>query len=254
MAKKNITKILEKGSHKQRAALLFVNSLNEGLGKRTLTKEEEDALDASFSAPGAASVFNEYRAVYIKIKYLLTLLEGFMYAYGKDTLMESVMLERFMQTYNYRALVIGLLEVGSEEVNSLLESRYSPPWAYMDKEGFTLKESHYKNLFKNLRNNRENQLKVVKTAAFSIDYLMEKYNLGAATAFIEFRDQIIKKKESYESSLVYSLFYMAPLLNTENVAYLRAYTSKEPNLILLQPIFYEEIPVDEAAANIFKSK
>lgn len=251
MAKKNITKILEKGSHKQRAALLFVNALNEDVpetGKRTLTKEEERALDASFSAPGGASVFNEYKKAFENIRKLSIMVESAVYAYGKDTLFENLMLERFIQAHNYRALHLKLKKLNNEEVNSLLESTYRPPFTRVNKEGLTVKEEYYKGLFEILRARRKRSLSDAKTFEAAIEKLLAKYNLKAATAFTGYIQQIVSRTATYESALAYALFDLTSVLITERIAYLRAYSSKEKKLKVLEPLLYENTPIDTALA------
>jgi hypothetical protein len=91
MAKRGITTVLKRGSHKQRATLLFVNMLNTSVpgGKRTLTQKEEQLLDESLTAPGGATAYNEYLDILEKVKKIALSLDSAFKAYARDTLVES---------------------------------------------------------------------------------------------------------------------------------------------------------------------
>lgn len=252
MAKKNITKILQRGSHKQRAALFFTNRLNENvpnIGKRTLTKEEENALDRSFSAPGGATVFNEYLKVVDNLHVLLVSLESYANGYNKDTLLLNTMLERFIQTHSYRALFSKLKELQNERVNSLTTSIYAPPLARIKEGEFKIKDASHREMLLTAQAMRERSLNTVRTFEIAIYKKLSEYHLEAATSFIALVKSTAEKRKAGESSLAYSILNVSNLIVTEKVAYLRAYSSKEPLLNILQPLLYHSAVIDEPTLN-----
>jgi hypothetical protein len=251
MAKKSIGKILAKGSHRQRAALLFVNMLNSGIpdiGKPSLSKEEERLLDQSFSAPGAAKVYNDYLQAYDKIIALFGMLIGGSNAYGRDTLFETLLLEQFINSHNYRALFISLSSLKIKEVNKETEA-FSSSFGKVDIESFQFKRERNRLDLVESRAKRKQSLAELRAYEKGIKAILTEYNLEGATLFLQYVQKAIKEGANYEGGLNLILFDITDILIGERRAFLRAYAEKEPKLLSLIPLKYESVNPNENIYN-----
>ncbi|THH34536.1 hypothetical protein [Neolewinella litorea] len=247
MAKKNIARLLEKGSHKQRAALFFTNLLNKDVpegGRSILTREEEKKLDDSFSTPGGATVYNEYLRAYENIRKLYMTIQAASNAYARDTLFETLFLEKFIYSHSYKAMAIKLQALDDERVNELLPL-YKTPLGRVKKDSLSTKQN-YKEALLLLRKKREGSLSDLKTFELALNTLMEKYSFGGATAFRKFIHGIIEDGTKHENGSYLALFDFVPLKQPENISFLRAYSKKEPALNVLLSINYSFTRLNES--------